>query len=72
MEFKKFNSNFQSKIRTDIKTIQTSEYINTFADKNSNVYKDRPEEHRKLLHDNINKDYKGAPSNTLDFINKEA
>ena len=72
MEFKKFNSSFQSKLRSDIKTIQKSKYIYTFADKTNNVYKYRPEEYKKLLHDNITKDYKKAPSNTLDLINKEA
>ena len=58
MEFKKFNSNFQSKLRTYIKTIQKSKYVYIFADKTSNVYKYRPEEYKKLLHDNITKDYK--------------
>ena len=38
VEFKKFNSNFQSKLRTDIRAIQKSEYMYTFADKTSNVY----------------------------------
>ena len=50
MEFKKYNSNFQSKLRTDIKTIQKSKYIYTFAVKTSNFYKYRPEEFKKLLH----------------------
>ena len=70
VEFKKFNSNFQSKLRTDIKAIQKSKYIYTFADKTINVYQYRPEEHKKLLHDNITKDYKKASSNTLETILK--
>ena len=62
----------EEKKHEDIKKIEESPYLLIFADKTSNIYKMKPEDHRKLLTENITKTYKKAPERIETAINFEA
>ena len=42
------------------------------ADKTSSIYSVSKDSYNKLLHENITKDYKKAPPQTVDIINEQA
>ena len=72
IKFKENTDEFQRKLKKDNKKIKSSPNVFILADKTGNIYEYKPEEHSKLLKENITKTYKKAPKN-LDYdINFEA
>eukprot|EP00745_Piridium_sociabile_P031112 TRINITY_DN5158_c0_g1_i6.p2 TRINITY_DN5158_c0_g1~~TRINITY_DN5158_c0_g1_i6.p2 ORF type:complete len:159 (+),score=17.52 TRINITY_DN5158_c0_g1_i6:1645-2121(+) len=58
IEFKENRqSRFQKELRTHVNKIQKSKNLFVLADKTTNIYEMKPEEYRKLLSENITKDY---------------
>ena len=55
IQFRKIKSNFQNKLRKDIKTIKQSNKVIVAADKTTNYYKLDKNQYTKLLLDNITK-----------------
>jgi len=53
LKFKNGMSNFQSKLKRDIKTIKESDKIYVPADKTSNMYMITKEDYNKILHNHI-------------------
>ena len=61
VKFNRTSNQFQSKLAKDIENIKKSDKLLIPADKTTNFYRVSPEQHNKLLEDNITKDYKKAP-----------
>ena len=72
LEFKKINDKFQRKLKEDIKKVRESPNMLVFADKSTNVYELKPEDHQKFLQNNITKTYKKASEMIEHEINLEA
>ena len=70
--FQENTDEFQRKLKKDIKKIKYSPNVLVPADKTNNMYELKPEEHSKLLKENITKTYKKAPKNLDHEINFEA
>ena len=68
--FRNSDNEFQQKMRKDIASIRKDEKLLIAADKTTNFYKLEPEKYRKLLEENISKDYQKAPQNIEDVINR--
>ena len=58
ISFSSHKNTFQRKLAKDIKEIRNSKSVLVEADKTTNIYKMSPESYRKLLTDNITKEYK--------------
>ena len=72
IEFKNVKSEFQNKLKRDLKNIRTSKNLFVFADKTNNLYEMSKENYNKLLRDNITKTYKKTGTNIKDNIDNEA
>ena len=72
IKFKKINTKFQNNLKTDVTEIKNNPNILVFADKTNNIYELTKTEHDRLLHDNITKTYKKAPTKLERSINLEA
>ena len=72
IKFRIVKDNFQRKLKEDILNIKSSPDVYTFADKTTNIYKLPPQDYKKLLHENITKSYKKAPTHLEKSINLEA
>ena len=72
LELRKMKDESQDRLKEDVKKINASPNILVFADKTSNIYEQNPEEHRKILKENITKAYKKAPNDLEHEINLEA
>eukprot|EP00117_Sycon_ciliatum_P039764 scpid84717/ scgid29334/ len=70
--YRSVHNELQDKMKEDLQTISSSNDIIVPADKTRNLYKMPPEEYRKLLHDNITRNYQAAPEGSYDTINDEA
>ena len=70
IKFRRYTSNFQTKLQDDIKNIRSSTKTFTPADKTSNMYNLSKEEYNKLLHNAITSTYKKTSSNMKEDINK--
>ena len=72
IEFRNNYDDFQHKLKDDITNIVQSDKVYVFADKTSNIYTMPPENHNKLLKENVTKSYQKAPSLLESAINSEA
>ena len=72
IKFKNASSDFQRKLKADIKRINECDELIVPADKTQNFYKVSKEDHDKILQDNVTKEYKKAPLEMPSLINKEA
>jgi len=72
IKFRNRKDDFQKTLEDDIRKINASEKALIFADKTTNIYELFPDEHLKLLKDNITKTYKKAPTKLEKAINLEA
>ena len=72
LEVKKINDKFQRKLKEDIKKVRESPNMLVFADKSTNVYELKPEDHQKFLQNKITKTYKKASEMIEHEINLEA
>ena len=69
----KGNNNFQRRIKMDIKAIQSKDKVIIEADKTRNLYALEANDYKKLLRDNVTKDYKkinGAVESEINKISK--
>jgi hypothetical protein len=71
IRFRKVNDQFLSKLDNDLRKIKKSPNVIIFADKTRNVYESSPENHDKILKDNITKTYKIGDESITDDINCE-
>ena len=71
LKFRKVKNNFQTKLREDMKQVQTSKKTLTPADKTSNMYRLHKNDYQNLLRNAITTSYKKANKNIGSKINKE-
>ena len=60
IKFKNSKNEFQDQMNKDIKELKSGGKVIVEADKTSNLYHVSPEHYRKLLHENVTKNYKAA------------
>ena len=72
LEFRKICDDFQKQLRADAKTITSSSALLVPPDKSRNLYGVGKDQYTKLVHDNVTKHYRHAPSGTYDETNTEA
>lgn len=72
VKFNNHRSEFQRKLNKDIRTIKSNSKILVPADKTTNLYAVPVDTYRKLLTENITRDYKKTEDNMLFTINEEA
>ena len=65
-------SDFLKELDKKVKVIKSSPNVFVAADKSSNYYEMSKEHHNQLLMKAVNKDYKKAPSDKVDLVNKGA
>ena len=65
------NNEFQSKLKSDIEIIKSTNEILVDADKSRNIYKMDKNEYNKLLLENVTKTYKKSDFTKVDQINDE-
>ena len=53
VEFTNVQNTFQQKLKNDVHSIKSSNYMLVFADKSTNLYELSRDHYEKLLHDNI-------------------
>ena len=58
IKFQPIKNDFLAKLKKDADEIKNSEKNFVFADKSNNVYKVDKSEYKKILHENITKNYK--------------
>ena len=66
------NNNFQEKLELDISKIRSLANMFIFADKTNNIYEMKPQDHKKLIMENITKTYQKATDKLEKAINMEA
>ena len=71
LKFRKVKNNFQTKLREDMKQVQTSKKTLTPADKTSNMHRLHKNDYQNLLRNAITTSYKKANKNIGTKINKE-
>ena len=57
LEFRQISNNFQGKLKNDIEHIKKSNEVFIFADKSRNIYEVELEKYKKLLKENMTKNY---------------
>ena len=72
VEVREICYSFQGKLKNDIEHIKKSNKIFAWADKSRNIYKVEQEEYKKLLKENIIKNYEKSNLTKLYNINKSA
>ena len=72
LKFRNVQDDFQSKMKHDISKIKSSPNVFVFADKTTNLYEIRPNDYKRLLHENIGKTYKKTTKRLENAINMEA
>ena len=72
IKYKPVKTQFQNKLREDCQEIRNSSEIIVSADKTSNLYKLPPEEYKRLLINNVTKEYKKCTTNDVLKTNKDA
>ena len=73
IEFSHKGNNFQRRIKKDIKAIQSKDKVIIEAEKTRNLYALEANDYKKLLRDNVTKDYKkinGAVESEINKISK--
>ena len=66
------NNNFRKKLKSDISKIKSSTNMFIFADKSNNIYEVKPQDHEKLIMENITKTYQKASDKLEKAINMKA
>ena len=72
VQFKKVSSNFQSRLKNDLKAMRDSRKTLTPADKTTNMYRLSPEEYNKLKHNAVTSKYKKASSKIKENVEKSS
>ena len=71
LKFETERSEFQKKLKTDIKNINTTKTTLTFADKSTNLYHVTKEKYNNLLNNAVTSTYKKANINISNKINEQ-
>ena len=71
IEFRKVNDPVLQKMDEEAKRINNSDMVIVNADKTGNKYEVSASDYKKLLHENITRDYKLDPNNRLASINQD-
>ena len=72
IKFREPHGEFQRSLRKDINMFKNSEKIITFSDKTNNLYGLEQDDYKKILKENITRDYKKCDEGIVDKINAEA
>ena len=72
VKYKPVRNDFQNNLTKDIKKIDESKEVIVEADKTGNLYKVNPDVYRKLLTENVTKEYKKDNEENVFKTNKEA
>merc|ERR1712240_632241 len=72
VEFDNSKSHFQKDLEKQVKRINKSDKVFVFADKTTNIYELETAQYKKLLNDNVTKDYAHTKNQTVKEISKEA
>ena len=72
IKYRNVNNNFQEKLKLDTSKIKSSANLFIFADKTNNIYEMKPQDHEKLILENITKTYQKTPGKLEKAINTEA
>lgn len=72
IKFRPFVNSYQKELRSKVKEIQTCTNYLLAADKTTNIYKVSGNDYKKLLLDNVTKDYQQTTYSTVNEINDEA
>ena len=72
VEFDNSKSHFQKDLEKQVKRINKSDKVFVFADKTTNIYELETDQYKKLLNDNVTKDYAHTKNQTVKEISKEA
>ena len=72
VKFSKHRTEFQQKLQKDIKRINKSKHVLVPADKTTNIYEVPTDQYKKLLFENITKDYKKTTNQSIRDVNLEA
>ena len=70
LKFRKFSNQFQSKLKEDIASINSSNKVYVSADKTTNMYKLSNEQYKTILNNSITSTYKKTEEQTKHDINK--
>ena len=71
IQFNPRRNTFQQQLACDVKEISTSKNVLVSADKSTNLYSMSRESYKKLLNDNITKNYKKSCDDTKNKIDRE-
>ena len=71
LEFRNVNDKFQDELKTHSKFIKNSKDIFVFADKTNNIYSMKPNIYKKMVKENVTKDYRLADASVIERINNE-
>ena len=71
IQFNPRRNTFQRQLACDVKEISTSKNVLVSADKSTNLYSMSRESYKKLLNDNITKNYKKSCDDTKNKIDRE-
>ena len=72
IKYRNVNNNFQEKLKSDISKIRSTANMFIFAEKTKNIYEMKPQDHEKLIMENITKTYQKATDKLEKAINMEA
>ena len=72
LKYRKINNDFQKNLKKDISEIISSKNMFIFANKTNKLYEMDPEDHEKLITENITKTYQKAQKKLEKAINMEA
>ena len=72
IRFSNKKTTFQKEMENDIKNIKKSKNVFIKADKTGNIYETSPETYKKMLSENITKDYKKTSLQEINRTNLEA
>ena len=72
VKFRPTHNEFQNTLKADVARVRESPNILVFADKTSNIYELTPDQHKKLILENITKTYEKTTPKVLHAINSEA
>ena len=67
IKFKRSIPGFQKSLNSDVKKIKGSKKVITFSDKTNNLYEMEPDDYRKLLLENITRDYMKCDDDTVEI-----
>ena len=65
LKYRKINKDFQKNLKKDIPEIISSKNMFIFGDKTNNLYQMKPEDHKKLITENITKTYQKEGSRKI-------